>query len=210
MPRSPRPDRLSRDELALLNQRARREWRESDWLARHSPAVSAALQDAGDDTITVDLGAGAGESEQEPGAVVVGRRWDVDRHELRKRTGEARMPDIEWDLVDGLPFEDQTVDALLLPRRVMRTLDRTALAALPAEAARVLVVGGTLRFPGNEAALVDRLRSALEAAGFTRKDWRTYELSTQTRPMEDVVPHFHEEVAMGQHVTPAPRQPTLR
>jgi len=106
MPDHPRQDRLSHEELLLLQRKALREWQESDWLAANRPEAWQALQDDG--VVRVDLGSGIGESQQEPGYIALDKDM-MSRTELRERSGECRNPDLQWDLHNGLPFEDSSV-----------------------------------------------------------------------------------------------------
>ena len=188
----PRSDRLTREELLLLQQRALRQWRGSDWLAQHEPREWLDLPSRVSD-VCVDLGSGNGEAEQKPGYIALDRE-SRDPYRLRERTGEARSVDIVWDLVYGLPFDDRTVDHYHV-RNLLRGLERVALEQLPRELARTLRTGGTVSV-GDDMRLVEDFGRRLEDVGFSLEHAgteergtlkATFELSTQKTPIEDQV-----------------------
>lgn len=182
MPRERRPDRLGRDELLALQQKVLREWHESDWLAEHDPRAWEHVSEMHPDAVHVELGGGMGESEQEPGYIVVGEPAGPAGSEMAARTGERRSIDIPWDLNRPLPFENQSVDRYCLRYRTLRGLGEFAYRRLAAEMARTLVIGGTvdprgLTVPG------------MTAAGFEPdEDGETFILTTQATPIEDAAP----------------------
>jgi hypothetical protein len=201
MPRERRSDRLAGDELEAMQRKALREWCESDWLATHAPRAYQAVEAQDPGEIRVDLGGGVGESEQEPGYIVVGAAGY-----LPDRTGERRQPDIFWNLGDGrLPFEDQTVDRYCLPARVLRHLPDPAYRALPKELARTLAVGGTLKVDGGSPGGFVR---SLEDAGFARDEDGTFTLTAQTTPLEQEAPLMIDDRIMGLPRIPTVRQPS--
>jgi len=193
VPRERHPDRLGRDELQAYQQKALREWCQSDWLAAHDPRAYQAVEAQDADRVRIDLGGGIGESEQAPGHVVLGdTAGDVM---LAARTGEHRRPDILWSIASGrLPFEDQTVDDVHLPVRVLRRLPEPAYRNLPAELARTLVVGGTVETDGEVPA---SFRHALDAAGFTAEGDR-WTLVTQTTRLEEAAPLLRDDKVLGE------------
>jgi hypothetical protein len=141
MPDAPRTDRLSRPELQALQRRALRSWAESDFLATHHPRQWQQVADQDPDYVQVELGAGVGEQNQTPGWIAV-----VSPETMAATPGmpapnadgqRQRPPDFRWDVADGLPFEDATVDAL-------RLRDHPLTPFVEREIARTLVLGGTL------------------------------------------------------------------
>ena len=139
MAEAPREDRLGRDELEALQQRALRTWLESDWLATHDPRAweSVASQVPGE--VRVELGAGIGEGAQTPGWITVAPVGvDVATAEPPPAEGQhPRRADLTWDFANGLPFEDATVDAIRLRSHVLTPF-------LERELARTVVLGGTV------------------------------------------------------------------
>jgi|SRR5438128_1813339 len=139
MAEAPREDRLGRDELEALQQRALRTWLESDWLATHDPRTweSVASQVPGE--VRVELGAGIGEGAQTPGWITVAPvPGDGDTAAPMPPDGQRpRRADLMWDFANGLPFEDATVDAVRLRSHVLTPF-------LERELARTVVLGGTV------------------------------------------------------------------
>lgn len=204
MPRERHPDRLGRDELEAYQRKALREWCQSDWLATHDPRAYQAVEAQDPDLVRIDLGGGVGDAEQEPGYVVVGDR--IGGIDLTERTGEHRRPDIFWSLGSGrLPFEDQTVDAVHLPVRVLRHLPDPAYRNLPAELARTLVIGGTVDLADGDAPA--GFRHALEESGFALDEQQRWALVKQTTRLEDAAPLLIDEKAMGETLLPSLRVP---
>lgn len=216
MPYEPRADQLARRELELLQQKVLREWRRSDWLAANDPRAWEALDAQDPEQIVLDLGGGIGESAQVPGAIVIGSGY-ASRRELQDRTGEERLPDLNWSLNDGLPVEAQSVDVVHI-HNTLGDLSSLALARLPKELARALPVGGTV-FVIDKAPLVRRLGNQLEEQGFDLESLSPvdggglrgrFALGRQKRPLEEVQPHAIEDVAMGELRIREPRQPYRR
>jgi hypothetical protein len=208
-----RPDRLDRDELLALQHKALREWRESPWLAEHHPRVALALEAQAGDQVRVDLGGGVGESEQEPGYLVLDNRADVPtRTQLAELTGETRLPDLDWNLVNGLPFEDRTVDAVYAAQ-LLDALPQTARDRLPDELGRVVRVGGEVRLRDDPKA-VARLVKQLAAQGFAVEDDDTDRTKTRRRvrlvltravsPLDAIAPRLVDATVLGHHELPAP------
>jgi hypothetical protein len=217
MPDAPRSDRLSRDELVQLQRRAIREWTESPWYAVHDPVGWSALAEQDPERICVDLGSGSGEAMQCPGHIAVDRDR-ADPEHLRER-GETRQPDLPWDLQDGLPFEDQTVDKVHLAGTVS-ALSQLARHRLPQELARTVRVGGAVHVH-DVAPVVRALGRDLVAAGFEedelgpdadRRLWLVgrYTLTAQQRPLEDIQPHRLEEHVLGTPMVREVRMPSRR
>lgn len=213
MPDALRPDRLARDDLVLLQRKALREWRESDWLAAHRPFAWRDLPE--DDLVRVDLGGGTGESEQEPGYIVLDRDTSIG-HDLRARSGETRLPDIVWDLHQGLPFEDETVDAFNVSFLVRDLPDHTV-ELLAKEIARTLKTAGKIHL--HEDAVVlrriePRLRDldfALEEQGpgdqFDSSSTRSITLVKGSGMTHDAAPLMVKEMVLGEVKIRAPRLP---
>lgn len=201
MPRERRSDRLGADELQAMQRKALREWCESDWLAEHNPRAYQQVEEQDPNEIRVDLGGGVGDSEQEPGYIVLGAGTEP----LPERTGERRHPDIMWSLGSGiLPFEDRTVDRFCIPARVLRHVQDPAYKALPKELARTLTVGGTVKIDGGPPGSFVRF---LEDAGFARDDSGVFTLTAQTTPMEEEAPLMIDDRVMGSPMIRTPRQP---
>src|SRR6184192_2771518 len=134
---APREDRLGRDELEALQQRALRTWLESDWLATHDPRAweSVASQVPGE--VRVELGAGIGEGAKTPGWITIA---PYEAAESAPTPAEGQRPkpaDLTWNFANGLPFEDATVDAIRLRSHVLTPF-------LERELARTVVLGGTV------------------------------------------------------------------
>src|SRR5436190_6390404 len=98
-------NRLERDELEMLQARALRSWQQSDWLAKHNPMAWDTLNDFPDE-VWLDIGGGVGESQQEPGAIVIG----YGNGSMDSRTGERRQPDMEYNIANGVPAADASID----------------------------------------------------------------------------------------------------
>ena len=184
MPLTPRHDQLSRDELLLFQQKALRDWRESDWLATHDPVAWTALAEKDPSRVCVQLGGAIGESTQEPGSIVVAP-WapsDVMAQSQPERDAmDRKRPDVMWDFADGLPFEDQSVDDVYI-RGLLPGLPVFVVDKLPRELARVLVVGGSVE-------IRDAGRLELERYGFAAENGK-YILTHQKRPLEEMQPHL--------------------
>lgn len=107
MPDAPRPDRLSREEVLVLQSHALRRWRESNWLATHHPREWLALEECDPTCAKYDMD-GVAEEGSQPGFFML-----------------AHGP-------EHLPFDDETLDAIkvgnlsnAMAREVWRVL-RTA------------------------------------------------------------------------------------
>lgn len=159
-----RANRLERDELEMLQRRALRSWRDSDWLARNNPSAWDALADFPDE-VWLDLGGGVGESQQTPGAIVVGCDNMLTTFLGDSRTGEKRLPDVRWSICDGVPAADGSVDRIIVPENTIRSKSPADQNFILKEISRALRVGGTLVFR-EEAALLQVLQSTLKTLGF--------------------------------------------
>lgn len=212
MPESPRPDQLSRAELGQLQRKALREWRQSEWLASHDPETWVRLEDVDPDRICVDLGSGVGEAEQKPGYIALDSR-SADRRELQAR-GEDRLPDLVWDISDGLPFEDGSVDDVHF-HSLLEHLSEHARTRLPKELARVLAVGGRVTVHETPER-VNAFAAELDEHGFDEEDERKpdehgvkagFVLQQSRRSLEDIQPHLVDEHVLGTPVIRTPRIP---
>lgn len=153
------PNRLERDELEVLQRRALRSWRNSDWLATHNPKAWDALGDFPDE-VWLDVGGGQGESQQTPGAIVLGYGGlGVER------TAEHRGPDLEWSLANGVPAADATLDRVIVPEGTLRTKSIAEQDFILRDLARSLRVGGLLILR-EDASLLAAWRSILDDLGF--------------------------------------------
>lgn len=175
-------DRLDREDLLLVQQKALREWRDSDWLAIHDPRAYEAVRAQDPTLVCVDLGGGAGESQQEPGCIVVGEPGRIGRERLA-HTDERREVDVGWMEPTRLPFEDATVDVLHA-----KTVTTMAPAQLAREIVRVMRLGGRVH-----------TRVALPASFVTTHgDW--HECISRDDALAQVAPDLINETVLGQPI----------
>jgi len=209
-----RADRLGREELSLMQRKALREWQESNWLAEHKPHQWQALSDDG--MVRVDLGSGIGESQQEPGYIALDKET-MSRSELMSRSGESRVPDLPWDLHQGLPFEDGSIDAFNVSF-LLRDLPDHAVQSLAKEMHRTLRTAGRVHLHEDHV-VGRRLQPLLLDHGFAieptdrqpdRDDSPSVvrvTLAKVTSTGQDMSPLREKEHALGTLQIREPRQP---
>jgi hypothetical protein len=206
MPFEPRSDRLDRGELLLWQRRALRAWCESDWLAEHDPVAWRACDETDPGHVSVCVATSERIEEQDPGCIVIGRLEPVDATPMpvsMKMDHDGRRPlDLYWDVADGLPCEDRTVDALYVPGALLNE-------RLVKHAARVLRVGGTLTVSGK----VDG--DEVTEHGFDEEDLRPdgrrrFTLTQGKTSLAEAAPLTVDERNMGDRVIREPRQPYRR
>ena len=197
---APREDRLGRDELEALQQRALRTWLESDWLATHDPRAweSVASQVPGE--VRIELGATLGEAHQTPGWITVAGYLPEPPgtpSETPQGDGQRpREPDLRWNVDNGLPFEDATVDAVRLRSHVLTPF-------LERELARTVVLGGTVEGVTDARALAHLVElgfAAEEGSDRLRKVRHRYSL-------DSAAPYRVREHALGTPQIREPRRP---
>lgn len=198
-----RSDRLDRDELALLQARALRSWRDSSWLARERPRDYTAIEEFPVGQIWFDLGGGLGESQQQPGAVVLGEKT----HMTPLPTGETRACDLYWNIEDCcVPAATGALDKVIAPESTLRYLGPASRELLLEEVCRALAVGG-LFVLREDVAMVKALKDSLEALGFSeeeRYDQRLdrdaeviFRLSSKTTRNDEQAAPLMKEVVLG-------------
>lgn len=195
------PNRFDLDELHLLQGRALRSWRDSQWLAQNHPREFVALEDFPEDQVWLDIGGGQGESKQTPGAIVLG---SAAKNSLFKRTGESRNVDLNWSLVNGLPANDHLVDKIFSPVGTLAALSPVAQDRLFREFARVLRVSGVLIVNEEDQFVTAKLKDSLESLGFDvtpdedNPNATTFTLLQSSSPMREVGRPNIKEVVMGE------------
>lgn len=173
--------RLDADDLRLLQQKALREWRESDWLAVTDPRLYERIRQQDPSLIRVDLGGGLGDASQVPGCIVVGSPGNPEEF---AGTLERRQPDFGWVHPNALPFEDATIDelhAVEVPAGLRPVLGR--------EIARVMKVGGRVKTDVNPG-------ETFEREGTTQ--W--WQCIQRTDAMERTGPILIDEKVLGQPI----------
>jgi hypothetical protein len=175
-------DQWDRDDLLLLQQKALREWRDSDWLAMHDPRAYEAVMVQDPTLVRVDLGGGSGESQQVPGCIVVGEPGRVGKQSLAL-TDERREVDVGWMEPTRLPFDDATVDELHAC-----TVPSMASGILAREIGRVMRLGGRVKTRAT-------LSAAFQPLG---GDW--WECVSRGDPLQQVGPILINETVLGQPI----------
>jgi len=203
MAEAPREDRLGRDELEALQQRALRTWLESDWLATHDPRAweQVATQVPGE--VRVELGAGIGEGAQTPGWItVVSVGIDVVTVEQPPTPADGQRPkppDLRWDFANGLPFEDATVDAIRLRSHVLTPF-------LERELARTVVLGGTVEGITDAGALAHLVEIGFAPEG--ENDGARLRKVRHRFSLDSAAPYRVREHALGTAQIRGPRYPS--
>ena len=194
MPETLRPDRLSREELVLLQRKALRSWKDSDWLAQHHPRSWLALEERNPNLVAVDLGAELGEANQTPGAIALGEPRPDPESDMDQR---PRTLDLFWNVRDGLPFEDATVGHVVLRPTIPRS------PFLAREIARALELAGTVQLGPDEPQ--DFLQT-LKDHGLEAEDDPTM-LRKVTQHLNDTSPLRIREMVLGELKIPDVRRP---